>query len=124
MKRGLEKLKTIEEIGTYELKLDLDGKYREKELTQRLLFVNRFLNMQDIKIKKSRTKHGYHIRIIFNTSRKLDDFDILFLQTILMSDYKREMYNWLRIKSKCKRWNALFNKKIRDSKIVSKEIPI
>jgi hypothetical protein len=68
------------------------------------------------------TAHGRHFTINFTTDKKLTDADIVFLQLLLFSDWKRELHNWLRVRSGCKKWNVLYRQKF-DSKgrLISKE---
>jgi len=94
-----------------QLMLDVDGKLNEKRLVKKLYFIDKFLHFENLKINKSRTKHGWHIRISFNSIVELNDSDIVFLQSVLGDDWKRCMFNWLRVRSGCKKWNALFKKK-------------
>lgn len=106
-----------------ELKIDIDEKrLDEKKTIDRLFLLNRFLQFKGIGILKKKTRHGHHLTVTFETSRKLDDRDIVFLQLALGSDYKREMFNWLRVKSGCKKWNALFREKVNSKgKVISRE---
>jgi hypothetical protein len=78
--------------------------------------------MKNIKIDKKKTKHGLHLRISFDSDKKLDDRDIIFGQLICMSDYRREIFNWLRAMSGCKHFNALFKFKVdSNNKLLSCE---
>ena len=107
----------------YELKLDIDRpKIPEKQLAERLMSLHRFLQFTNPQIVKRRTKHGWHIRIYFQTEQKLDNVDIVFFQLFLGSDGNREMFNFLRVKSGCKHWNVLFSGKVdAKGKLLSKE---
>jgi len=105
-----------------ELKIDIDGKLNEKEIVKRLFLLQKFLQFKGIGIDKKKTKHGWHLRFGFTTERELDDRDIVFLQLFLGSDRNREMFNWLRVKSGCTKWNVLFKEKIdAKGKVISKE---
>lgn len=95
----------------YELKLDLDNPVDIVSLGKRFVVVRKFFQITDHVIDEKPTKHGRHITIKFETKKKLKDEDICFLQLLLGSDWKREMFNWLRVRSGCKRWNVLFKKK-------------
>jgi len=84
--------------------------------------LQKFLQFKGIGIDKKKTKHGWHLRFGFTTERELDDRDIVFLQLFCGSDRNREMFNWLRCKSHCKNWNALFSEKVDSTgKVISKE---
>ena len=66
-----------------------------------------------------RTAKGYHI--YFTLEHKLSDPEIIALQAIMGSDYRREMFNWLRTangnwekyKEKNLEWNVMFSSKKR-----------
>jgi hypothetical protein len=106
----------------YELKIDIDGKFNKREFNKRLDVIRRFLKFQRYDIDKSKTRHGYHIMLTFGCERKLEDKDIVFFQLMLGSDPNREMFNWLRVVSGCKRWNVLFKEKYNaDGKRISHE---
>jgi hypothetical protein len=106
----------------FELKIDIDGKFHEKQLTERLMLLRRIFQMKNIKIDKKKTKHGYHLRISFDSPKQLGDRDIIFGQLICMSDYRREIFNFLRAMSGCKHYNALFNSKCdNNNKLLSCE---
>lgn len=106
-----------------ELKLDIDGKFEEKEIIKRLAMLHKFLKARDFSIDKKKTRHGHHLRISFTTLRELDDRDIVFLQLFCGSDRNREMFNFLRVKSGSKYWNALFREKINsEGKLISQEV--
>lgn len=100
----------------YNIKIDLDGKaYKRRfsEIAKRLVFLKRVLNVPKFTIEEKETKHGYHIVVKFSSDLKLDNKDIVILQLILMSDWKREVFNWLRVIGNLTNWNVLFNKKYR-----------
>ena len=108
----------------YELKLDIDSrKLPEKEIAKRLYYIRKILKYTKLYTFKNRTKHGWHIRIVFHSDVELDDKDIVFLQLLLLSDYKREIFGWMRIRSGIKsKWNVLFSAKTdSNGKVISNE---
>jgi hypothetical protein len=114
--------KTCQE-NLHTLKLDLDKptkerayslhaqKQQEKEILKRLEMAIKFFQFKIFTIKSSKTKHGKHIMIVFTSPKKITDADIVFLQLLLLSDWKRELFNWLRVRSDCKKWNVLYKQK-------------
>ena len=107
---------------TVELKIDIDGHLDEKEIVKRMFLLKKFLQFKGLGIDKKKTKHGCHLRISFNRKKEIDDRDIVFLQLYLGSDRNREMFNWLRVKSGAKHWNALFRTKVdSNNKMLSYE---
>jgi hypothetical protein len=106
----------------YCLKLDVDGKLNEGLLTDRMKMLHKFHLMDNMKFQKAKTKHGWHIRISFNSTRQLNDRDIVFLQLFCLSDYKRELFNMFRVWNNCKHWNILFSGKVdSNNKLLSCE---
>lgn len=98
------------------LKLDIDGSYGKRkrmEIAKRLSLIKRFMKMKIKSIQEEKSRHGYHIWIDFESEMKLDDRDIVFLQLLLLSDWKREVHNWFRVKNKMPYWNVLFKEKIK-----------
>lgn len=112
----------------YTLKLDIDSKSKrvKSEIAKRMVFLQKFLGNKSFKIKEVETKKGYHIEITFKPKIDLDDKDLVFMQLLLLSDWKRELLNWVRVKNNLKNWNVLFNKKFRMKngklKLVSEEV--
>ena len=112
----------------YELKLDFDFKPRSakrfaKEIANKLNFLASYFSISVIDVKVYETNKGLHLYISIYSSVELDDRDIVVLQLALGSDYKREIFNWLRVRSrdKFKHWNVLFKVKYKNGKIISKE---
>ena len=70
------------------------------------------------------TKKGFHVMVDIKT--KLDQFEILYVQMILMSDSNREILNFLRYKKYGDSKNFLFDSKnfLRDYKIVSSRMRV
>jgi hypothetical protein len=112
------------------LKIDLDETDLKKEphyiyeeemsvsdyvIYHRLEVAMKFFRMRELKAIIKYTKHGRHIEIKFKSDKKITDADLVFLQLLLYSDWKRELFNWLRVRSGCKKWNVLYKQKF-DSK--------
>lgn len=101
------------------LLIDIDYKPRRwnkwcEEFVSKLTFVCKHMNIEIGKVRVYETVKGLHLYIDaysqFNYSRK----DICFIQLLLGSDYKREMFNWIRILGKYNgEWNVLFINKER-----------
>jgi len=112
----------------YELKLDFDFKPRSakrfaKEIANKLNFLASYFSISVIDVKVYETNKGLHLYISLYSNVELTDEDIVVLQLALGSDYKREIFNWLRVRSrdKFKHWNVLFKVKYKNGVIVSKE---
>lgn len=90
------------------IKLDFDKPSYPNTFFERMWVLDR-LNIDIQRILIRRTPHGYHIKI--EIRQDLDDIDILILQLLLGSDYRREFFNYQRIKAGVKNWNILFDKK-------------
>jgi len=112
----------------YELKLDFDFKPRSakrfaKEIANKLNFLASYFSISVIDVSVYETNKGLHLYISIYSSVELDDRDIVVLQLALGSDYKRELFNWLRVRSndKFKHWNVLFKVKYKNGKIISRE---
>ena len=88
----------------------MDGKVDWK----RLKIVKKMLDLS-IDFEQSRwakTKHGYHIYLFLKNV--LDEKAICFIQCAMGSDYRRELFNWMRILRgtwKRRTFNVLFTKK-------------
>ena len=102
----------------YELKLDFDFKIFNlgefaRDFVDKLRFLQIFYGIYLESIDIYETNKGYHFYLKVKTERKLNNKDIVVLQLALGSDYKRELFNWLRVRrnQKFKRWNVLFKSK-------------
>ena len=109
---------------SYTLKLDLDkpNTIMWAEQNHRLIVIEKFFRMKDIYTETKLTKHGTHDTITFTTDKKLTDYDLVFLQLMMLSDWKRELFNWLRVRSGCKKWNVLYKQKYNNKmRLISRE---
>lgn len=97
-----------------ELMLDFDKSLNKIEFYQRLQMLSRIFNFNVVNFNERKTRHGHHM--VLTLDKKFYDEDIVFFQLFLGSDYRREAFNWLRVRSKVKQWNVLFKKKY-DSKL-------
>jgi len=95
------------------LKLDLDGKCakRIEEVGVKLLRLAKFFQMSKYRITEKKSRHGRHVTITFMTLKTIRDEDLVFMQLYLGSHPDRELFNWLRVRSSVKQWNALFKRK-------------
>ena len=97
------------------IKLDIDNKDLAFKLVDRWAWV--LSNFQDwfkvkgIKIRE--TSSGFHVYL--SIDRLLTAEDVIILQLILGSDYKREIYNLKRLRQLGKWENILFTYKLRFS---------
>ena len=62
------------------------------------------LQLTDLEIM--RTKHGWHFYL--EVRNKMRDLDRVFVQLMLGSDFKRELFNYRRVKLGERDWNLLF----------------
>lgn len=69
-------------------------------------------------IKFRATQHGYHIKV--SIFQELEKIEIILLQALCGSDWKREVFNFIRLKQG-RFHNILFEKKYRKGKLVSSE---
>jgi hypothetical protein len=104
----------ISEKGVRVLKLDIDSfsKRIKLNILKRLLLFKRYTGSKIVDIKEVKSNHGLHIYIEFIPKVELDNRDIVFFQLFLLSDWRRELFNWLRVKHNMPHWNVLFKKKI------------
>lgn len=91
------------------IKIDYDT---HKKTFARINNVIYFLRLDVVDCQVQRTRHGYHVQL--EIRNKVNDFEIIILQCLMQSDYKREMFNLLRVHSgkfPKQSWNVLFKKK-------------
>lgn len=100
------------------MKIDLDSKTFKAivRVGQRFVILRKYFKIMDYKITEKETKNGKHITIRFKSKAKFTDSDLVFLQLWLGSDWKREFFNYLRVRAGWKNWNVLFKRKF-DSKM-------
>lgn len=67
-----------------------------------------------------RTTKGLHLRAW--TDGKLDDPVILWIQRLLGDDPRRQAFNAARVTKNLTNWNVLWNVKIRNGRVVSREV--
>ena len=95
-----------------ELKIDIDKKDK-REFMERFTAFYRYFKPRVVSYDIRETRKGYHVRLTVDFPFDFNDVDIVFLQLLLGSDWKRELLNYFRIKNKISSWNVLFNKKFR-----------
>ena len=112
----------------YELKLDIDFKPTDTnklvdQIIERVIFLEDVFCVQFEKFEVFETNKGLHIYVKIGSKNKLKNTDIVVLQLVLGSDYKREIYNWMRVRNggNVKYWNKLFKKKTVKGVVVSEE---
>jgi len=101
----------------YVIKLDLDCNELEfKDYINRfkiVLHIIGFIKLEDINVMQ--TKKGFHVYLAIESKKVvLLPSDLVCLQSLMGSDYKRECFNFLRVKSGLvldDSWNVLFNRK-------------
>jgi hypothetical protein len=111
-------------------KLLMDYDFRSEENLLKFIsriwpFIWRFewhfgrLQLHEVEIRK--TEHGWHFYVTLQQQLKPED--IAYLQLALGSDYKRECFNWRRVRLKLfKDWNVLYREKFDErDRLVSKE---
>jgi hypothetical protein len=76
--------------------------------------VSRRLNIRPVFVRYDRTAKGWHIVTRWN--RNFSNLELVALQAVLGSDWKREVFNLARVLSgkaeRTNRWNILFERKI------------
>jgi hypothetical protein len=105
-----KKGKLKETVGVF--KIDVDKK-ELSEFKERYAMLCRYFKPKLISYDVKETRKGYHIRLILSFPFKLSRYEFVLIQSLLGSDWKREMLNYFRVKNGLKDWNILFNKKYR-----------
>jgi len=95
-----------------ELKIDIDKKDK-RDFMRRYQALYRYFRFNLVDYEIAETRKGYHIRLIIDFPFKVTSEEIVLLQLLLGSDWKREMLNYLRVKNGIEDWNKLFNVKYR-----------
>lgn len=91
------------------IKIDYDT---HKKTFARINNVIMFLRLDVVNCNVVKTRRGYHIEL--EIKNKVNDYELVALQCLMQSDYKREMFNLLRVHSgkfPKQSWNVLFKKK-------------
>ncbi|RLF40497.1 MAG: hypothetical protein DRN12_05295 [Thermoplasmata archaeon] len=111
-----------------ELRLDVDGKQKG---SKRIKKVIELLGLKVRYWEIYKTNNGWHHYI--GVDNKLTDLEVVLVQALMGSDFKRECFNYLRVKSgkfSYDDWNVLFKRKYEvdlvngDVKLVSREIKV
>jgi hypothetical protein len=95
-----------------ELKIDIDKKDK-RDFMRRYQALYRYFRFKLVDYEITETRKGYHVRLIIDFPFKVTSEEIVLLQLLLGSDWKREMLNYLRVKNGIEDWNKLFNVKYR-----------
>lgn len=105
--------------------LDIDQKDVDaEEIAKRLRFLTMFTSFEFVKIEVYETRKGFHL-YFWTDKPKPSAKDKVVMQLALGSDYRREIFNYLRI---CmtplpKKWNVLFQSKYdKEGNKVSEEV--
>jgi hypothetical protein len=96
------------------LKIDIDSKTISQRQVNRMDWIIAFFRLDILDIKLTESRKGWHIEFIIQNP--INDYEIVLLQLLLGSDWKRECFNLLRVHSgkfKNQSWNILFKKKWR-----------
>lgn len=94
---------------------DYDG-HLPSDLLERVSMVRSILSIRPHMLRIDKTKHGYHLVIVW--SETLSKAETVAIQAILGSDYKRELLNLMRVRSKAKGkfceqfWNILYDHRL------------
>lgn len=115
----------------YEFKIDIDYKPPNplefaKEFANRIIFIFKTLGIEFESAEVYETNKGYHIYVYAYSSKQLTNEQIILVQLALGSDYKREVFNAIRVMSGAfpegnRSWNVLFEYKMNKGKVISKE---
>ena len=97
-----------------QLKIDIDKKRISMQQANRIIKVKSMLGLDitNIIIQKS---HNNNHHILIEIQNKVNDLELVCIQALMNSAYKREIYNLLRVHSgkfKRQEWNVLFIKKL------------
>jgi len=105
--------------------LDIDKKdVNAKELAERMRFITMFTSFEFVKIDIYETRKGFHF-YLWTDKPKPSAEDKVVIQLALGSDYRREIFNYLRIRITPlpKKWNVLFQSKYdKEGNKVSEEV--
>lgn len=90
------------------IKLDLDSQEALNEFINRIWIIKN-LGLKVNTVECYDTKHGYHLYLYLDNI--LTNFDILIIETLLGSDFKKQLYNYLKMKNGTENWDVLFEEK-------------
>lgn len=100
---------------------DFDGSI-PRDIARRLQMLARVLGLRYEWIRYDRTQHGWHMEIGFQYLTKLSPTEIVLVQSVLGSDWKRELFNARRARDlsrhpalwrRAPRWNVLYHRHVR-----------
>lgn len=97
------------------IKLDIDKKTIALEQVERIDWCIAFFNLDIIDIRTRKSQSGNN-HIELDLLNDINDYELVFLQLAMQSDFKRECFNLLRVSSEAfsnQSWNVLFRKKFR-----------
>jgi len=104
--------------------LDIDRKrISAREFAERMRFISIFTAIEFKRLTIYETHKGLHV-YLWCKDKKPSPQEKVVIQLALGSDYRREIFNWLRVKDNTEdaRWNILFQGKYDDNgKRVSRE---
>lgn len=90
------------------IKLDLDSQEALNEFMNRVWIIKN-LGLKIEKLECYETNHGYHIYLYLDNI--LTNFDILMIESLLGSDFRKQLYGYLKVKNGTKNWDVLFKEK-------------
>lgn len=96
-----------------EILLDIDRKrISTREFAERMQFISAFMGIEFKRLRIYETRRGLHV-YLWCGDKKPSPQEAVIIQLALGSDYRREIFNWLRVKDDTKgaRWNILFQGK-------------
>jgi len=112
----MKKISFLMNKGEVELKLDFDIEdwKKVKDILKNRIIVFKSFYLIPYYTVVAQTRHGWHIYIKCHTKMELDDKDVCVIQGLLGDDFKRVLFNWLRVREgKFVEWNVLFTHKER-----------
>lgn len=98
------------------IRCDYDGMI-PSDFAFRLKMVSDTLGLRYKWARIDRTRHGYHMEVEFRSRTKISPVDLVLVQALLGSDWKRECFNARRARSlsrqpamwrRAPRWNVLY----------------
>lgn len=102
------------------IKLDYDHKRLPRDYSDRIGACNRLLSLGLVRDAIEETRRGWHISLYVR--RRLSPLEIVALQAILGSDWKRELFNLARARGlaaapsfwRKDRWNVFYARKLEE----------